>query len=232
MPSPLSVPLSSGDAVSALVYEAVPASAVLLLGHGAGAGQSSPFMVQFAEAMAARGITSVTFNFLYMERRKKVPDPRPVLEDCYRRVVEAVRREVGSRLPLFVGGKSMGGRIASQIAAGDAALPIQGLVLLGYPLHPPGRPDKMRDAHLPEIKPPVLFVQGSRDAFGTPSELAPVLSRMMPSPTLHVVEGGDHSFKVSKGGAAGQLQTITGIHDTVAAWIESSISRNPGILNS
>ena len=192
------VPTSAGT--TALVYSAANrVDAALILAHGAGADQRSPFIVDFAGALTALGIDVVTFNFLYTEQRRRLPDRGPALEACYRAVVEAVRNEVDSaRRVLFIGGKSMGGRIATQIAAADRGLPIGGLVLLGYPLHPPGRPDRRRDAHLPAVGRPMLFVQGSRDAFGTPSELAPILGSLSPAPTLHVVEGGDHSFKLMR----------------------------------
>ena len=140
-------------------------------------------MTAFAHALAARGADLITFNFLYTERKRKLPDRAPALESCYRAVIDAVREHVDSaRRALFIGGKSMGGRIATQVAAADAGLPMAGLVLLGYPLHPPGRPDRLRDAHLPGVARPMLFVQGTRDAFGTPAELAPILGRVSPAP--------------------------------------------------
>lgn len=227
-PETLRVPLDAGGAVTALVYHAgraggdrssLPADrAALILGHGAGAGQQSAFLVGFARALAALGIDTITFNFLYIEQKRRVPDRGPVLESCYRSVIEHVRRDVDSaRRSLFIGGKSMGGRIATQVAAADSSLLLSGLVLLGYPLHPPGRPTQRRDAHLPAIKRPMLFVQGSRDTFGTPDELGPVLRALDPEPTLHVVEGGDHSFKVSK--ASAQAAVYAGVQKTIASWI-------------
>jgi hypothetical protein len=127
---------------------------------------------------------------------------------------------------VFIGGKSMGGRIATHVAAADPRLPVRGLVLLGYPLHPPGRPEQTRDAHLPAVGRPVLFVQGSRDTFGTPAELAPALAAMSPAPDLHVVAGGDHSFKVTRAARAsagalpaGQDEVHDDILRTIARWI-------------
>src|SRR5207237_2891874 len=135
----------------------------------------------------------------YIQQKRRMPDKGPVLEACYAVVVHATRERVTSaRRALFIGGKSMGGRIATQLAAASDTLPVDGLVLLGYPLHPPGRPEQRRDAHLPAVKRPMLFVQGERDTFGTPSELAPVLATLAPQPTLHVVAGGDHSLKFSR----------------------------------
>src|SRR5207247_1996989 len=137
-----------------------------------------------------------------------------------------------ARERLFIGGKSMGGRAATHVAAEASGLPgpsevdgtsIRGLILLGYPLHPPGRPDQLRDAHLPDVKRPMLFVQGSRDTFGTPSELAPILERLSPRPTLHVVEGGDHSFKISgKDSAKRQPAVYAEIQDTIAHWMATT----------
>jgi uncharacterized protein len=213
--------------VSAIAYPAdgPTRDATLVLAHGAGAGQHSGFMIEYASALAARGLDLVTFNFPYIEARRKVPDRRPVLEACYQDVLSAVTQRVASaRRALFIGGKSMGGRMASYLAT-EPSLAINGLVLLGYPLHPPGKPADRRDAHLPEIHRPVLIVQGSGDTFGTPDELAPALAQMSPAPTLHVIERGDHSFKVP-GGKAAQAIIHAHIHDTIANWVRD-VSRDP-----
>jgi predicted alpha/beta-hydrolase family hydrolase len=219
----VSFPVAVGAAsVTARVYEASgpQIEATLIIAHGAGAGQHSPFMIAFAEALAARGIDAVTFNFLYTEQKRGMPDKPAVLEACYLAAIDATRREISSaRHALFIGGKSMGGRIATQVAAGDATLPLTGLVLLGYPLHPPGKPEKRRDAHLPDVKRPMLFVQGSRDTFGTPGELSPILEALSPRPELQVVEGGDHSFKVSRAGQGGQAAVFEQIQQKIEAWI-------------
>lgn len=191
----------SGRAASttAIVYPAKgKAGATLILAHGAGAGQRHPFMVGFAQGLSERGLDVITFNFLYTEQGRRVPDRMPQLVACYEAVIAATLEHLASaRERLFIGGKSMGGRAATHVAAGNHDLPIAGIVLLGYPLHPPGRPDKLRDVHLPNVKRPMLFVQGTRDTFGTPAELSPILERLSPTPTLHVVEGGDHSFKIA-----------------------------------
>src|ERR1700733_7963415 len=157
MSDQLSVEIAPGQKVGAVVYPAAKSKAAgvtLILGHGAGAGQTSGFMVSFATALAARGIETVTFNFSYMEQGRRLPDSKDKLEACYRAVIETVRRKTGGKLA--IGGKSMGGRIATQVAAGDAP-DVAGLVLLGYPLHPPGKPDQLRAKHLPAIKAPMLF---------------------------------------------------------------------------
>jgi len=220
--SELHVPLETG-AVTALVYPADGrAAASLILAHGAGAGQMSAFIVAFARGIAALGIDVITFDFPYITQKRRIPDRGPVLEACYVAVIEAARRDIESaRRFLVVGGKSMGGRIATQVAA-DRDLKVTGLVLLGYPLHPPGRPAVMRAAHLPAIRRPMLFVQGSRDNFGTPSELNPILAGLSPPPTLHVVAGGDHSLKVSRDPQA-QAAVYDDVQRTIVRWIQSVI---------
>jgi predicted alpha/beta-hydrolase family hydrolase len=192
-----------------------------MLAHGAGAPQQHPFMVSFARALSERGLDVMTFNFLYAEQRRKVPDRMPQLVACYRAAIGAARARVDSAQErLFIGGKSMGGRAATHVAADDATLDLAGIVLLGYPLHPPGRPDKTRDAHLPDVRRPMLFVQGSRDTFGTPSELKPVLASLSPLPTLHHVEAGDHSFKIAgRDAKARQAAVYAEIQDTIVDWI-------------
>jgi len=226
-PSELQVALETSATTTALVYfsSSRPTQfpgATLILGHGAGAGQRSAFMVNIARALSALGLDIVTFNFPYTEQGRRIPDRAPILESCYRSVIEAVRSEVASaKARLFIGGKSMGGRIATQVAAADPQLVLAGLVLLGYPLHPPGRPDQRRDKHLPSIKRPMLFIQGSRDAFGTPVELKPILDALDHHATLHVVEGGDHSFKLSSSQPAKQAAVIADIERTIVEWIHT-----------
>jgi len=178
------------------VYSSDRAAAGLVLAHGAGAGQKSRFMVETAQALASRGVTTATFDFPYMSKGRSAPDKAPVLEASWREAIDAARADKAfAGLPLFIGGKTMGGRIASHVAA-QGVEHLAGLVFLGYPLHPPGRPDKPRTEHLPSIRVPVLIVQGERDTFGTPDELKPVIATMKTKVTLHVVAGGDHSLTV------------------------------------
>ena len=217
----LTVPLETG-ATTALVYPSHGRAlgVALVLAHGAGTGQNSSFMVGFAQAFAALGIDVVTFNFLYIEQRRKIPDRGPVLEACFRAVLERVRDEVPSaQRALFAGGKSMGGRIATQLAAADTALPLDGLVLFGYPLHPPGKPNERRDKHLPAVGRPMLFVQGSRDPFGTPAELGPVIESLGAQATIRVVDGGDHSFKISKKDPDAQSAVYARVQQAVVTWM-------------
>lgn len=224
-PKEIVVDVSAGQRTTALLYAAKPGTrrpATLILAHGAGAPQRHPFMQTFSRALSERGIDVMTFNFLYTEQRRKVPDRMPQLVACYRAVIESARAHVPTaRERLFIGGKSMGGRAATHVAAEDADLTLAGMVLLGYPLHPPGRPEQLRDAHLPAVKRPMLFVQGSRDAFGTPSELKPILASLEPMPTLHHVEGGDHSFTIAgRDAKTRQPAVYTEIQDTIAEWIQ------------
>jgi predicted alpha/beta-hydrolase family hydrolase len=163
-----------------------------------------------------------------MEQSRHVPDSKGKLEVCYIAVIEAAHRHKKLKgNSLVIGGKSMGGRIASQVAAqvsddalpnGQATAPILGLVLLGYPLHPPGNPEKLRDAHLSQIKAPMLIVQGSRDAFGTAEELRAVIKKHRLPATLHIIEGGDHSFKVPKSSGVPQTQVYENVMDEIARW--------------
>jgi predicted alpha/beta-hydrolase family hydrolase len=223
-PSELHIDLGAGAATSALVYrsESDPGAAIIL-GHGAGADQRSTFMVEFAEGLAGLGFDTVTFNFLYTERRKRIPDRRPILEHCYRAVIDAVLRDLESaRRALFVGGKSMGGRIATHVAAEDPALLVKGLILLGYPLHPPNRPDERRDAHLPTIRRPMLFMQGSRDVFGTPQEFDTLIPRLFDA-TFRVVDNGDHSFKLPGRRPAAQASIYEDVRRAIAAWVKNLI---------
>lgn len=227
-PSELSVRLNQTSAVAARVYAGTEprADATLILAHGAGAGQHSTFMTSVAAALAGLGVDVVTFNFLYTEQRRRVPDRRPALEACYVAVIEAARREVASaRRSLFIGGKSMGGRIATHVAAAGLAESLNGIVLLGYPLHPPGRPDERRDSHLPSVRCPMLFVQGGSDPFGTPSELQPVLATLTSPASLHVVGGGDHSFKLAKADPLRQAAVFADIHRAIVEWMRGVIAR-------
>ena len=222
-PSELRIPLEAG-ATSALAYTAdSSAFGALVLGHGAGAGQRSTFMVQFARAISALGVDVITFNFLYTEHNRRIPDRAPVLEACYRAVIASVHAQLpAAKRALFIGGKSMGGRIATQVAAADSALPIVGLVLLGYPLHQPGRPTERRDKHLPAVGRPMLFVQGARDAFGTPAELAPVVESIGPSASIHVVAGGDHSLKLARKDPAAQAAAYDEVQRTIVEWMKTT----------
>jgi predicted alpha/beta-hydrolase family hydrolase len=225
-PEKLIISVNEKDGVSALLYAASKKERVgmtVILGHGAGSNQLSPFMRLFASGLAERGFDAMTFNFVYMEQGRRVPDPKVKLESCYRAVIAAAtqhKKLKGNRL--VIGGKSMGGRIASQVAATPESVNnLAGLVFLGYPLHPPGKPEQLRDAHLKSINAPMLFVQGSRDAFGTPDELNEVIKRLHLPATLHIIEGGDHSLKVPKSLGLPQDQVYALVMDKIAGWLQT-----------
>jgi uncharacterized protein len=203
-------------------YAAAKPFAAIILAHGAGAGQKHPFMVKAGRSLADRGMTAATFDFPYMAAGRKVPDRAPVLEESWREAIEAARTAFKG-LPLFIGGKSMGGRIASHVASQGGIGGISGVVFLGYPLHPPGNAAKRRDDHLPGIAEPMLFLQGSRDAFGTAEEIRSLLPSLQRA-TLHEVAEGDHSFKVPKR-AGDQDAVIAGLFDVIASWAKPLAKR-------
>jgi len=207
--------------VGAIGYmaEGSPA-ALLVLAHGAGAGQQHPFMTSVAKGFAARGIDVVTFDFPYMRARQRVPDRAPILEQAFSDTIAAARQwSAASRF--FIGGKSMGGRMATHLGAARLE-GLGGIVVFGYPLHPPGKPDQLRAAHLPSIAAPVLIIQGRRDTFGTPDELQPVVATMTAPVELHIVEGGDHSLAVSGRRREGILDEVL---DVATAWMRKSDRR-------
>src|SRR5215213_10769487 len=198
----LTVQVNDKEAVTALVYEAAKknhAGITVILGHGAGANQASGFMRMFAKGLSSRGLDVMTFNFIYMEQERSVPDQKPKLEACFRAVIDAaLKHKILKNNRLVVGGKSMGGRIASQVVASEADSEVAGLVFLGYPLHPPGQSTKLRVEHLEHVRRPMLFVQGTRDALGTPEEIQPFVKSLRPPAKIYAIEGGDHSFKAPK----------------------------------
>ena len=222
----LTVKVTDKESVTALLYPAakkIRAGLTALLGHGAGANQLSGFMRMFARGLAARGLDVMTFNFVYMEQGRSVPDQVPKLESCFRAVIETIakhRRLKANRL--VIGGKSMGGRIASQVVAARAdkplAMDVSGLVFLGYPLHPPGNPARLRVEHLEKIQKPMLFVQGTRDALGTPEEIQPFVKNLHPPAKIYAIEGGDHSFKAPKKFGVPQEQIYEAAMDEIAHW--------------
>ena len=197
--------------------DGAPSENVLILAHGAGAGMDHPFMRDAAAALAVRGVTVVRFNFHYIEAGRKAPDRRPVLEATYEAVVSYVRRELDPPA-VFLGGKSMGGRIASYLPG--RGIVCDGLVFLGYPLHPPGRPDRIRDEHLYALETPALFVEGTRDPFCPLPLLEQVRAKMTAPTGLVVVDDGDHSFRVRKSSGRSTAEALEAVWDRVAIWID------------
>ena len=188
-----------------------------MLAHGAGAGMSHPFMERMARMLGERAVATYRYEFAYMEKRAGRPDPPAVAEARVRAaVLDAARALPG--LPLFAGGKSFGGRMTSQAQAREPLPGVRGLVFLGFPLHPPGRPATSRADHLGDVQIPMLFLQGSRDEFAGLDLLQPVVKRLRTRATLRVIEGGDHSFKVLKRTGRTDADVMNELADTITAW--------------
>lgn len=213
------VAVEGRPAVSAALHlPKEPTKIAVLLAHGAGANMQSEFMVAFAEGLAERGLATLRFNFPYLDGdKRRPPDPTPVLQRTLMSAAALLRAEVAPE-KLVIGGKSMGGRMASMVAAKGFAC--EGLLLLGYPLHPPKKPTSLRTAHLPSIQTPTLFVQGTRDTLCDLDLLRPVLETMGKRARLHVVAGGDHSFDVLKSLKRSQADVRAEVMDVIAAWAE------------
>ncbi len=165
----------------------------------------------------------VTFNFPYMEQGRKMPDPQARLEASYRAVVANLPGRKLAAKPLVLGGKSLGGRIASHVAAADTDI-ADGLVFLGHQLHPPGSPQQLRSAPLERIRLPILFVQGTRDPFGTPEELRPILDTLDPRASLYVVPDRNHSFTVPKSSGVSQPQVYDDVVDHIVGWTSGALA--------
>jgi len=193
------------------------ARASLVLAHGAGAGMRHAFLEQLAQALAFRKVATFRYEFLYMEKGGGRPDPPAVAAARVREAVAEAAR-VAPGLPLFAGGKSFGGRMTSTAAAESPLPGVRGLVFLGFPLHPPGQPGIGRAEHLDRVTVPMLFLQGTRDTFAQLPLLEPVIARLKPRATLHLIDGGDHSFKVPKSSGRTAEDVMRGLAETIAAW--------------
>jgi len=217
-PEPLTIELADAQRTSGLLIAPPGARACYVFAHGAGAGMAHPFMAQVAAGLAERGIASLRYQFPYMERRAKRPDP-PALAQA---AVRAAVAEAARRLPAFAlvgGGKSFGGRMTSQ-AQSVAPLPgVRGLAFLGFPLHPAGKPSQERAKHLFDVRVPMLFLQGSRDALADLALLRPVITRLGERASLHVFEEADHSFHVPARSGRRDADVRRDLLDALAAWI-------------
>jgi predicted alpha/beta-hydrolase family hydrolase len=211
---------SSGD-VSALLLVPNKAFACYVLAHGAGAGMTHPFLEAIAEGLAKRGMATFRYQFPYMEKKARRPDPPPVAEACVRRAVEETARRI-PRLPLFAGGKSFGGRMTSQAQAKQHLPGVLGIVFLGFPLHPSGKPSDARGAHLSDVKVPMLFLQGTRDTLAELPLLTAVCKRL-PNSTLHVVEQADHSFHVPARTGREDSAVREELEETIVGWADRVI---------
>jgi len=193
-------------------------STCLIIAHGAGGPMHTPFIRYFHTELVKQGFLTVKFNFPYMEARKRVPDRREILEGSYRTVVEQAKNGMHKPDRMLIGGKSMGGRIASQIAANG--VDVNGLFFLGYPLHPIGKPDQLRDEHLYQIKKPMLFVSGTRDSFARRDLLEKVVSKIGSNAQIHWIQDGDHSFKTpdaKTGNTDSMLEALVSLVD----WLQN-----------
>ena len=215
---PLTFELENAQRVSGLLIVPPGARACYVFAHGAGAGMAHPFMAQVSAGLAERGIASLRYQFPYMERRAKRPDP-PALAQA---TVRAAMAEAARRLPAFAlvaGGKSFGGRMTSQ-AQSLAPLPgVRGLAFLGFPLHPAGKPSEERARHLFDVRVPMLFLQGSRDALADLALLRPAIDRLGERASLHVFDEADHSFHVPVRSGRRDADVRRDLLDALAAWI-------------
>jgi predicted alpha/beta-hydrolase family hydrolase len=218
----VSIPVKRTEAVSGIL--ALPPGQMKRTGvvaaHGAGNDMEAPLLKTFSEGLAAEGYPTLRFNFLYAERGRKVPDKYEVLAETWRSAATFFEERLGRRIDSWAAaGKSMGGRAASQMAA-DGLLSAGRLIFLGYPLHPAGNKETVRDAHLYRITAPMLFFAGTRDPLCGLDTLRSVLNRLAAPWTLRVIEGGDHSFHVPKSAGASEAETYGRIVQETVRWLE------------
>ncbi len=206
--------------VSALMLRPDDARLVYVLGHGAGGGMRHPFMESVATGLYDRGVATLRYQFPYIEAGRKSPDPPHVLEETVRSALATATKKAGN-LPIIAGGKSMGGRITSQVAAKHNPEQLKGIVLLGFPLHAPKRPSDQRAAHLFDVKVPMLFLQGTRDDLTNLTLLRPIIEKLGKRATLHIIDGGNHSFKVPKRTGRTEKEVMDELLDAIDQWANS-----------
>lgn len=222
---PFTIGASTGD-IQATLYEPASPRHTLVLAHGAGAGQGHPWMRARAADLSDRGVRVVTFDFPYITAGRKVPDRAPVCVAAWRDVVNHVARAFPGE-PLAIGGKSMGGRMATMLLGDpDPPAAVRGCVALGYPLHPPGKPDQLRVAHLAAIRVPILVVQGERDPFGSADEIRREFSAAGAAPDVVPVPHGGHGFEV-RARDARQADVHAAVADAVARWLDTLPATGP-----
>jgi len=217
-PQPVTIPIDDAEPVSGLLLAPADAWAGYVLAHGAGAGMSHAFLTAVAEGLATRGIATLRYQFPYMQRGSRRPDPPRVAHAAVRAAVaEAAARLPG--LPLFAGGKSFGGRMTSQAQALSPLPDVQGLVFLGFPLHPAGKPSDERAAHLSEVAVPMLFLQGTRDELADLELLQPLVARLGARATLATFADADHSFHVPARSGRKDAQVLAELLDRASGWM-------------
>lgn len=216
---PKEITIALDDAtVSGLWLAPVDAKAAYVFAHGAGAGMAHKSMAAIAEALAARGIATLRYNFLYMERGSGRPDKPELAHQAVRAAVSKAA-ELAPKLPLFAGGKSFGGRMTSQAQALETLTNVRGLVFFGFPLHPAGKPGNGRAKHLDDVAIPMLFLQGTNDALATLDFLKPVARHLGKRATLSLFEHADHSFHVPAKSGRKDAEVLAEILDAAATWI-------------
>jgi predicted alpha/beta-hydrolase family hydrolase len=218
----LRIEISPGAAVSGLVVRPPQSRACYVLAHGAGAGMTHSSMETVAAGLSQRGIASLRYQFPYMEKGSKRPDPPAVAHAAVRAAVAEAARCCPS-LPLIAGGRSFGGRMTSQAQASSALPGVRGLVFLGFPLHPAGKPSSDRAKHLADVKIPMLFLQGTRDALAERGLIEPVVKSLGSRATLHLLEGADHSFHVLKSSGRNDREVMDEALDAFAAWLDGLV---------
>jgi predicted alpha/beta-hydrolase family hydrolase len=210
---------SAGN-VSAIFERPPGADLMLLLAHGAGAGMRHAFLNALAARLVDRSVAVFRYQFPYMEQGSRRPSPKPLLLATVRSAIREASKLAGD-LPLFAGGKSMGGRMTSLALAGEAEPNVRGLVFFGFPLHAAGRAGAERGDHLAEVTNPLLFLQGTRDALADLERLGPLVHELGDRATMHVVEGADHSFHVLKRSGRDDEEVIDELADAARVWMES-----------
>src|SRR2546421_1777597 len=222
-PQPVSITVEGEGRVSGLLQAPAAARACYVLAHGAGAGMTHPFLAAIANGLAERRIATLRYQFPYMEHGSKRPDtPKLAQAAVHAAVVEASR--LVPELALLAGGKSFGGRMSSQAQAASPLPGVRGLVFLGFPLHPPGRPSEERGKHLLEVKIPMLFMQGTRDEFANSQLLQRLIEQLGARATLKLFQDGDHSFHVPARTGRSDSQVRAEMLDALAAWVETLLS--------
>jgi uncharacterized protein len=216
----LDIEIGTATSVSALLTRPDNARACFVFAHGAGAGMTHPFMEAVAAGLGERGVATLRYQFPYMEKAGKRPDPPGIAQATVRAAVAEAGRHCAD-LWLIAGGKSFGGRMTSQAQATAPLAGVHGLAFLGFPLHPAGKPSSDRAKHLADVHVPMLFLQGTRDNLAELSLLEPVVDRIGPSASLHRVEGADHSFHVLARLGRNDGEAMREILDTLADWIEA-----------
>ena len=215
---PQRIDLEDGQAVSGLLQGPPDPLACLVLAHGAGAGMTHPFLSAVAAGLAARRIATLRYQFPYMERGSRRPDQPRLAQATVRAALAAARRLV-PEIPLFAGGKSFGGRMTSQAQAESPLPGVRGLVFLGFPLHPPGRPSDERGRHLFDVQIPMLFLQGTHDDFASVLLLQPLIERLGARATLELIADADHSFRVPARTGRKSDEIVGAMLETLVAWM-------------